>query len=124
METTRRQRRRSFDYILGSILSSFSFCCILVLSSSFAMSQFDRIIPSVPAGTERSTTVSVGWELTILCISISPYDTLLQKLPERGYYCKKIQVGNDQEKAQSKRFPLQKPKRENTKLTLRYLLYS
>ena len=36
--------------------------------------------------------------------------------------CNKVQVGNDQEKAQSeKRFPLQKPKWENIKLTIRYL---
>ena len=35
---------------------------------------------------------------------------------------KKVQVGKDQEKAQSeKRFPLQKPRWEKTKLTIRYL---
>ena len=36
----------------------------------------------------------------------------------------KVQVGNDQEKAQSeKRFPLQKPRWEKTKLTIRYLYH-
>ena len=39
-------------------------------------------------------------------------------------YTKKVQVGNDQEKAQSeKRFPLQKPRRDKTKLTIRYLYH-
>ena len=37
---------------------------------------------------------------------------------------KKVKVGKDQEKAQSeKRFPLQKPRWEKTKLTIRYLYY-
>ena len=42
---------------------------------------------------------------------------------------KKVQVGKDQEKAQSekgairKRFPLQKPRWEKTKLTIRYLYH-
>ena len=37
---------------------------------------------------------------------------------------KKVQVGKDQEKAQSeKRFPLQKPRWEKTKLTVRYLYH-
>ena len=37
---------------------------------------------------------------------------------------KKVQVGKDQEKAQSeKRFPLQKPRLEKTKLTVRYLYH-
>ena len=36
-------------------------------------------------------------------------------------FAKKVQVGKDQEKAQSeKRFPLQKPRWEKTKLTVRY----
>ena len=36
----------------------------------------------------------------------------------------KVQVGKDQEKAQSeKRFPLQKPRWEKTKLTIRYLYH-
>ena len=37
--------------------------------------------------------------------------------------CKKVQVGKDQEKAQSERFPLQKPRWEKAKLTLRHLYY-
>ena len=37
-------------------------------------------------------------------------------------FSKKVQVSKDQEKAQSvKRFPLQKPRWEKTKLTIRYL---
>ena len=37
---------------------------------------------------------------------------------------KKVQVGKDQEKAQSeKRFPLQIPRWEKTKLTIRYLYH-
>ena len=37
---------------------------------------------------------------------------------------KKVQVGKDQEKAQSeKRFPLQKPRWVKTKLTIRYLYH-
>ena len=37
---------------------------------------------------------------------------------------KKVQVDKDQEKAQSeKRFPLQKPRWEKTKLTMRYLYH-
>ena len=37
---------------------------------------------------------------------------------------KKVQVGKDQEKAQSeKRFPLQKPRWEKNKLTIRYLYH-
>ena len=37
---------------------------------------------------------------------------------------KKVQVGKDQEKAQlEKRFPLQKPRREKTKPTIRYLYH-
>ena len=37
---------------------------------------------------------------------------------------KKVQVGNDQEKAQSeKKFQLQKPRCEKTKLTIRYLYH-
>ena len=36
----------------------------------------------------------------------------------------KVQVGKEQEKAQSeKRFPLQKPRREKTKPTIRYLYH-
>ena len=39
-------------------------------------------------------------------------------------HSKKVQVGKDQEKAQSeKRFPLQKPRWEKTKLTIRYLYH-
>ena len=39
-------------------------------------------------------------------------------------YYQKVQVGKDQEKAQSeKRFPLQKPRWEKTKLTIRYLYH-
>ena len=40
-----------------------------------------------------------------------------------GYF-RKVQAGKDQEKAQSeKRFPLQKPRFEKTKLTIRYLYH-
>ena len=41
-----------------------------------------------------------------------------------NFWYKKVQVGKDQEKAQSeKRFPLQKPRWEKTKLTIRYLYH-
>ena len=46
----------------------------------------------------------------------------LPRLHKRLY--KKVQVGKDQEKAQSeKRFPLQKPRWEKTKITIRYLYH-
>ena len=56
-----------------------------------------------------------------LCPGLEELDVREVKCAEHN---EKVQVGKDQEKAQSeKRFPLQKPRWEKTKLTIRYLYH-
>ena len=70
-------------------------------------------IPSQPSLAARQFWLTSGMYF-ILCLFVSVLNNRYQE----------VQVGNDPEKAQSeKRFPLQKPRREKTKLPIRYLYH-
>ena len=54
--------------------------------------------------------------------SIKNYDSFNLACNDSMTFFEKVQVGKDQEKAQlEKKFPLQKPRWEKTKLTIKYL---
>ena len=95
----------------------------------FDIVNFPFLDGDVPCRASYGEYISQLIRFTRVCNHVEDFNArkkcLTAKLLRHGYrYHKKVQVGKDQEKAQSeKRFPLQKPRWEKNKLTIRYLYH-